>query len=79
MHQRCRYFTDVAYGNRHGMLTVRVAPLTTAGEPFTVRVSRQVEERLVQWWTSRGSMAPDHPACTAPAFAQRFLKAPGIW
>lgn len=33
-----RYLTDVVYGNRHGMLTIRPTPLTTAGEPFAVRM-----------------------------------------
>ena len=33
-----RYLTDVVYGNRHGMLTIRPTPLTLAGEPFAVRL-----------------------------------------
>ncbi len=28
-----RYFTDVVFGNRHGMLTVCPAPITSEGEP----------------------------------------------
>lgn len=32
----CRYLTDISFGNRHGMLTVRVQPLTAAGEPLGV-------------------------------------------
>ncbi len=28
-----RYLTDIVFGNRHGMLTVRVAPMTLEGEP----------------------------------------------
>ena len=36
-----RYLTDIVYGNRHGMLTIRPSPLTREGEPQTVRwVSR---------------------------------------
>jgi hypothetical protein len=31
-----RYLTDIAFGNRHGMLTVHVQPLTSQGEPFGV-------------------------------------------
>lgn len=32
-----RYFTDVVYGNRNGLLTIRPAPLTLQGEPFIVQ------------------------------------------
>ena len=31
-----RYLTDIVFGNRHGMLTIRPAPLTTQGEPAGV-------------------------------------------
>jgi len=31
-----RYLTDVAFGNKNGMLSIRCAPLTTEGEPITV-------------------------------------------
>lgn len=31
-----RYLTDVVYGNRNGLLTVRPAPLTLEGEPSAV-------------------------------------------
>lgn len=31
-----RYLTDVVYGNRHGLLTIRPAPLTLEGEPSAV-------------------------------------------
>jgi phosphatidylglycerophosphatase GEP4 len=33
-----RYLTDVVYGNRNGMLTIRPAPLTLEGEPSTVHL-----------------------------------------
>ena len=33
-----RYLTDMVYGNRHGMLTVRPSPLTLAGETLAVRM-----------------------------------------
>ncbi len=33
-----RYLTDVVYGNRHGMLTIRPTPLTLSGEPLAVRL-----------------------------------------
>ena len=32
-----RYLTDIVYGNRHGMLTIRPSPLTREGEHQTVR------------------------------------------
>ena len=42
-----RYFTDVVYGNRLGMLSVRVAPFTTAGETRVV-TGAQAGGRLPQ-------------------------------
>ncbi len=42
-----RYLTDVVYGNRHGMLTIRPTPISLQGEPFAVRlVSSQCAEYL---------------------------------
>lgn len=36
-----RYLTDVVYGNRNGLLTIRPSPLTLSGEPGgVVLVSR---------------------------------------
>lgn len=55
-----RYLTDVVFGNRHGMLTVRPAPLTNAGEPTGVVLARRVEEYFVWRWTGRGVKAPPH-------------------
>lgn len=55
-----RYLTDVVFGNRHGMLTVRVAPLTLAGEPPGVLVARRVEEACVSRWAAGGVKAPAH-------------------
>jgi phosphatidylglycerophosphatase GEP4 len=49
-----RYLTDVVFGNRHGMLTIRVAPLTSKGEPPGVLVARQVEEFCVRRWLQQG-------------------------
>lgn len=31
-----RYLTDVVFGNRNGMLTIRPAPFTAKGEPKAV-------------------------------------------
>ena len=53
-----RYLTDVVYGNRHGMLTVRVAPLTSKGEPPGVAAARVIEEACVKRWLAAGIKAP---------------------
>ena len=56
-----RYLTDVAFGNRLGMLTVRVDPVekTGRGEPRAVRASRAVEEALVRRRGRKGMVAPE--------------------
>jgi phosphatidylglycerophosphatase GEP4 len=53
-----RYLTDVVYGNRHGMLTIRVAPLTSKGEPPTVVAARMLEDACVRRWSAAGIKAP---------------------
>jgi phosphatidylglycerophosphatase GEP4 len=53
-----RYLTDVVYGNRHGMLTIRVSPLTSKGEPPSVTAVRLMEDACVRRWTSAGIKAP---------------------
>jgi len=73
-----RYFTDVAYGNRHGMLTVRVQPITLRGEKTTVRLSRALEDSLVGRWGRGGHGAPAHPLLP-PGTLTRLVKPPGIW
>ncbi|PNH03791.1 putative phosphatidylglycerophosphatase, mitochondrial [Tetrabaena socialis] len=55
-----RYLTDIAFGNRHGMLTVHVQPLTAAGEPYGVWLARRVEEFWVARWTAAGVHPPAH-------------------
>ena len=35
-----RYLTDIVYGNRNGLLTIRPAPLTMKGDPSVVRMVR---------------------------------------
>ena len=60
-----RYMTDVVFGNALGMLTVRVEPLTRVNnttnnsnrEPWSVGVSRRIEESLVAQCVKDG-MAP---------------------
>lgn len=56
-----RYLTDISFGNRHGMLTVRVQPLTAAGEPLGVVAARRIEEFFVARWTAAGVRPPEHP------------------
>ncbi|EFJ47663.1 hypothetical protein VOLCADRAFT_104984 [Volvox carteri f. nagariensis] len=55
-----RYLTDVAFGNRHGMLTIHVQPLTSRGEPLGVLMARRVEEFWVARWTAAGVHPPAH-------------------
>jgi phosphatidylglycerophosphatase GEP4 len=61
-----RYFTDVLYGNRHGMLTVRPAPFAPAGDARAVRAARALEDRLVRRWRARGLAAPPHALMQGP-------------
>lgn len=55
-----RYLTDVAFGNRLGMMTIRPRPITLKGEPVAVRVSRWVEEKFVASCAAKGVQAPGH-------------------
>jgi phosphatidylglycerophosphatase GEP4 len=72
-----RYLTDVVFGNRHGMLTIRVAPLTRQGEPVGVLLARLVEQACVSRWTAAGVKAPSNAAFSgAPAGACAFVRQP---
>lgn len=42
-----RYLTDVVYGNRNGMLTIRPAPLSLRGEPLVVKLVSSCHSRPV--------------------------------
>ena len=56
-----RNFTDVAYGNRYGMLTIKVDPFTSKGDNIVVRtIVRPLENHLVSKWTLRGYTPPKH-------------------
>jgi phosphatidylglycerophosphatase GEP4 len=68
-----RYFTDVLYGNRHGMLTVRPAPFAPRGDSRVVRAARALENVLVARWRRRGVAPPRHPRMPAP---DSFVRAP---
>jgi len=56
-----RYLTDVVFGNRHGMLTIRPLPLELGSEPTGVVLARRVEEACVARWTSQGLLPAAHP------------------
>ncbi|KAG1666437.1 hypothetical protein FOA52_015107 [Chlamydomonas sp. UWO 241] len=56
-----RYLTDVVFGNRLGMLTVRAAPFARDGEPAGVLAARAIEEFFVARWLCAGVQPPAHP------------------
>ncbi|KAI7842791.1 hypothetical protein COHA_003537 [Chlorella ohadii] len=74
-----RYLTDVVFGNRNGMLTIRPAPFTSKGEPKAVLLARSIEERFVQRWQAAGVQPPSHPLARDPAAAAAFLRHPDNW
>ncbi|GAQ83869.1 hypothetical protein KFL_001660060 [Klebsormidium nitens] len=71
-----RYFTDVVFGNRHGMLTIRPAPLTAVGEPTMVKKVRLLEATLLSRWQAKDISAPEHKLALAPG---KYIKDPGCW
>ncbi|CAG9463665.1 unnamed protein product [Pedinophyceae sp. YPF-701] len=73
-----RYLTDTVYGNRNGLLTVRVAALTKLGEKKTVRAARKLEESLVAKWRRKGKQAPAHATISAEQIA-KMVREPGCW
>jgi len=66
-----RYFTDVLYGNRHGMLTVRPAPFHPRGDAAAVRAARRLEDALVRRWLTRRVAPLQHALLPAGAEQQR--------
>ena len=55
-----RYLTDVVFGNRHGMFTIRVEPFTLSGESLSIRAARKIEESVVALWRSLGVAPRPH-------------------
>ncbi|XP_050230012.1 phosphatidylglycerophosphate phosphatase 1, chloroplastic/mitochondrial [Mercurialis annua] len=55
-----RPFTDVAYGNRNGFLTILTAPLSLTDEPFIVRQVRKLEMSFTNYWFRKGSRPVSH-------------------
>lgn len=53
-----RFFTDVVFGNMHGMLTVHVEPFTSKGDNLVVRLIRSMEADIVRGWAKRASPPP---------------------
>lgn len=60
-----RYLTDVVYGNRHGLLTIRPAPLAVKGEPQMVQLVSSLLHCLSHsaatsylWWASHFERRP---------------------
>jgi HAD superfamily phosphatase (TIGR01668 family) len=58
-----RYMTDIVFGNRLGMLTIRPMPFPEVEgskhrEPMTVRLSRRMEEILVRRCRTQGMLPP---------------------
>lgn len=76
-----RYLTDVAFGNKNSMLSVRCAPLTSKGEPSTVWMARKLEDNMVHQLLSWGYDPPEQPLLKSPtrAATQAFVNEPGIW
>lgn len=74
-----RYLTDVVYGNRNGLLTIRPAPLTLEGEPSAVLLARRIEDHYVRKWTKQGIKAPKHPIVTSEEMMRSFVSEPKLW
>uniref|UniRef100_A0A7S3QU54 Phosphatidylglycerophosphatase n=1 Tax=Dunaliella tertiolecta TaxID=3047 RepID=A0A7S3QU54_DUNTE len=69
-----RYLTDVVFGNRHGMMTIRPEPLTTQNEPLGVRLARRAENYFVARWASAGVQAPAHSLLPPDVTLSSFVK-----
>jgi len=76
-----RFLTDVAFGAKHGMLTVRCEPLSLRGEPPTVLLARKLEEVLVGSLGKGERLNPPEHRLTALAHVRPsvFVKDPAIW
>eukprot|EP00250_Pteridium_aquilinum_P019133 c2430_g1_i1 orf=67-963(+) len=68
-----RYFTDIVYGNKNGLLTIVTKPLTFEGEPWIVRQVRAVEEFLVRRWCEKGVVPVKHKLMSC---SHQFVKDP---
>ncbi|WOG91811.1 hypothetical protein DCAR_0311065 [Daucus carota subsp. sativus] len=55
-----RPFTDIAYGNRNGFLTILTNPLSLDEEPLIVNQVRKLEVSLVKRWSKKGFHPTSH-------------------
>ncbi|KAF5840080.1 mitochondrial PGP phosphatase-domain-containing protein [Dunaliella salina] len=69
-----RFLTDVVFGNRHGMMTIRPEPLTTQNEPLGVRLARRAENYFVARWAAAGVQAPKHRLLPADISLSSFVR-----
>ncbi|MBI2573191.1 YqeG family HAD IIIA-type phosphatase [Candidatus Woesearchaeota archaeon] len=56
-----RTLTDIAFGNRYGMLTVLVDPFTEQGDLKAAATVRRGERNRLEARLRRGEQAPSHP------------------
>jgi len=70
-----RTFTDVAYGNSLGMLTVKCEPFTSKGENLFVKLARKIEALLVLLLRAAGCKPPQHDLVAREATLATFTKA----
>ncbi|KAK9832040.1 hypothetical protein WJX81_001093 [Elliptochloris bilobata] len=73
-----RYLTDVVFGNRNGLLSVRVAPIQLAGEPTAVSLARRVEDYCVARWWRQGHKAKPHPLAPSEEALATFVCEPAV-
>lgn len=60
-----RYLTDIVYGNRHGMLTIRTAPFAPHKDKRVVRLARRLEDALLARLDARQVAPPPHARLSA--------------
>ena len=67
----------------HGMLTVRCAPFTEAGESRAIKAAKWLEESALGFWRkSEGDMCPGqkpHERVPEGKTAGDFIASPGVW
>lgn len=61
-----RYLTDIVFGNRHGMMTVRPTPLVLEGEPAGVVVVSSEISIKRQWCRWERAMVRHPRNCSPP-------------
>ena len=82
-----RYLTDVVYGNRHGMFTVRVEPFTEEGESSVDQAREEdrgrgagaVEEEAGEGEVRQDAGVQAAPADTGGEDGNAFVGRGGAW